>query len=182
MINARNLHRAARLYQLRETRLNHGGAETQRIFKVSVVRILRDFNEVLVTQDPRKDQGEKQDGTEHSEDQFHFPDPPPLVPQADRAITMMAVVSFFLDCFDGGHGSPCVLSCDRYLLTIERIIERMSMIENAIKKMRSHFVVLDSAGLVGLFFWFLVIFMYLSCAWKRLPPWLSQAPPGLPVL
>jgi hypothetical protein len=48
----------------------------------------------------------------------------------------------------GSNPSPA----NSYLLTIERIIERMSMIEKAIRKMRSHFVVLDSLGLVCLFF------------------------------
>jgi hypothetical protein len=44
------------------------------------------------------------------------------------------------------------LPADPYLLTMERIIERISMIENAIRKMRSHFVLPGSLVLVCLFF------------------------------
>jgi hypothetical protein len=39
-----------------------------------------------------------------------------------------------------------------YRLINERTIERMSMIENAIRKIRSHFVLLGSVDLVVLFF------------------------------
>jgi hypothetical protein len=47
---------------------------------------------------------------------------------------------------------PAPFPTGGYLLTRERIIDRMSMIENAIRKIRSHFVLLGSPGLVGLFF------------------------------
>jgi hypothetical protein len=62
----------------------------------------------------------------------------------------------FFHCSFGRHGSPCggfrqVPPFDRYLNS-ERIIERMSMIENAIRMMRSHFVLLGSLVFVGLFF------------------------------
>jgi hypothetical protein len=73
-----------------------------------------------------------------------------------ECVMMMALFNFV--CFNAGHGSPCIESGEQstfsgsgYLIS-ERIMERMSMIENAIRKIRSHFVLLGSLGLVCLFF------------------------------
>jgi len=59
---------------------------------------------------------------------------------------------------------PCISwiapALGSYLLTSERTIERISMIENAIRKMRNHLVVLDSLFFVCLLFGDLLAISY----------------------